>query len=837
MEIKIGKLKFGWMDFLFAGVILALALACFFPGTASITASLNDGAQISSVSGFFHGEAVLPKEGRLQLPDEITEDDTISVVHTEEMYRMTAWWQEFWAGLLSGNPQDGEYYSRIILDAFLEERDVFYPENDYLHEMSIPEMLDTYGRRYLILFALRGGSTDGWDEEMQEAAERFGFEEGAFEVPEDGSLVGYMYAGKAGTDTGEDAIARNVKLTEDAVYVMSAGVHDGNRTVIRINGQDYSADANGLNVVVYDPDHGTLIDSISYNINSDHVRMSRNDDLFTVGFRSVYNYHLCEYIHAAARICRDVFRSVCILLAAAAAVLWLQLRLHSRMRSQGRKPTAFMTVLGCVPVFVLFVLFALMKEGYSYLVKSFKGVTADQLLFHLTTNLEGANWKMFSDLYEHCSQTVMYSLLAGLGVLAVCLLVRKLLKKYRYTDLVIIAVQWAAVCTGAYLIFAQAKVFWKNYHINDYFVSLEFDTELYDTVYTAPENVRVSFPAQKKNLIYIFMESMEISVADEQSGGGKSFNAIPELTDLAMEYDCFNGEEETLNGAVPLYNSTWTIAGMVAQSSGIPLGINHYQSNTKGSIASFLPGAVTLGDILEQNGYRNEVMMGSDAKFGNRDSYYSAHGNAEIYDYKYAMKTGLIPEDYKVFWGMEDAKLVEAAKQEARRLAGSEEPFCLSILTVDTHFPSGYLCEDCGDELPDKYANVFACSSKRVAEYVSWIQSQPWGKDTVIILNGDHLCMNSSYFEDMPVDYERKTFTAVINSQKEEPSEKRYYSTMDLFPTTLSAMGCTIEGDRLGFGTDLYSSKPTLLEEKGKGYLNYQLSLNSDYYRENIMYE
>ena len=56
---------------------------------------------------------------------------------------------------------------------------------------------------------------------------------------------------------------------------------------------------------------------------------------------------------------------------------------------------------------------------------------------------------------------------------------------------------------------------------------------------------------------------MEISAADETSGGGKSFNAIPELTSLALQNDDFNGEGQTLNGAVPLYNSTWTIGGMI----------------------------------------------------------------------------------------------------------------------------------------------------------------------------------------------------------------------------------------------------------------------------------
>ena len=38
---------------------------------------------------------------------------------------------------------------------------------------------------------------------------------------------------------------------------------------------------------------------------------------------------------------------------------------------------------------------------------------------------------------------------------------------------------------------------------------------------------------------------------------------------------------------------------------------------------------------------------------------------------------------------------------------------------------------------------------------------------------------------------------------------------MDLFQTTLAAMGTKIDGDRLGLGTNLYSDKETLAERYG----------------------
>ena len=53
---------------------------------------------------------------------------------------------------------------------------------------------------------------------------------------------------------------------------------------------------------------------------------------------------------------------------------------------------------------------------------------------------------------------------------------------------------------------------------------------------------------------------------------------------------------------------------------------------------------------------------------------------------------------------------------------------------------------------------------------------------------------------------------------------------MDLFPTILSSMGYSIEGNRLGLGTNLFSSKKTLSEEMGYDEFNLELGKNSRFY-------
>ena len=57
-----------------------------------------------------------------------------------------------------------------------------------------------------------------------------------------------------------------------------------------------------------------------------------------------------------------------------------------------------------------------------------------------------------------------------------------------------------------------------------------------------------------------------------------------------------------------------------------------------------------------------------------------------------------------------------------------------------------------------------------------------------------------------------------------------------MYPTTLAAMGVTIPGDRLGLGTNLFSSTSTLAEIYGMDDLNTELLKDSQLYRSQLLY-
>ena len=84
--------------------------------------------------------------------------------------------------------------------------------------------------------------------------------------------------------------------------------------------------------------------------------------------------------------------------------------------------------------------------------------------------------------------------------------------------------------------------------------------------------------------------------------------------------------------------------------------------------------------------------------------------------------------------------------------------------------------------------------------------------------------------------YDRKVYNCFINSLATTQNTKnREFCSMDMFPTTLAAIGCTIEGDRLSLGTNLFSSTPTLCEELGTDNFNSQLENDSEYYNQNFL--
>ena len=356
------------------------------------------------------------------------------------------------------------------------------------------------------------------------------------------------------------------------------------------------------------------------------------------------------------------------------------------------------------------------------------------------------------------------------------------------------------------------------------------DTDIYDDYYVDSADVEITFPEEKNNLIYIFVESLESSNVSIENGGLFEETVIPNLENMALENINFSSNEK-IGGAYQSYGTNWTVAAMIAQTSGIPLkfSINDYSANS----TSFM-NVTSISDILSRNGYNSYLLLGSDADFGGRRAYFANHDYL-IKDYYSAIQDGIIDEDYYVWWGYEDAKLFDYAKNILEDISNDDKPFNLTLLTADTHFTDGYLDKSCESKFDDPYANSFYCSDGMIYDFVEWIKEQDFYENTTIVIVGDHFTMQDGFYDDS--DYSnRSIYNVFINAKVEDGynNKNRIFTTMDLFPTTIAVLGADIEGDRLGLGTNLFSDKQTIPEIMGIDEFNEELSKNSYYYYNDI---
>ena len=481
--------------------------------------------------------------------------------------------------------------------------------------------------------------------------------------------------------------------------------------------------------------------------------------------------------------------------------------------------------VGTAVVLTLLLLFAFVCFfAARWFVTVYGRIGFDSILFTLQSSLDGVQ----SDLVR---SYLLGGLLPAVVCTALSCAILLLLRRLPVRGLVSILTS-VALAIG---LIGYAAV---DVELTDYVRDLIWRGQLYESEYVDPDTVQITFPEEKRNLVYIMLESMETTYLSEDLGGASDVNLIPELYELARDNINFS-HTDGVGGFHATNGASWTIGAIVAQTAGIPLkvpsGIEDWQ-NGYGKDGVFLPGAASIMNILDDAGYHTSFLCGSDANFGGRKTYYRTHGTDAIYDIYTARRDGIVPKDYFVWWGMEDLHLFEYAKQELTEISQGDEPFAFTMLTVDTHHIGGYQCEYCRGEYEESYEQSIACSSRQVLEFIQWLQEQPFYENTTVIITGDHLSMDNGYFQrNVDEGYQRMVYHCILNSAVESGNTKnREYCAVDLFPTTLAAMGCTIEGDRLGLGTNLFSNLPTLAEKWGFEEFNSELSKASDYYIENF---
>lgn len=488
------------------------------------------------------------------------------------------------------------------------------------------------------------------------------------------------------------------------------------------------------------------------------------------------------------------------------------------------------------------VLFALGLAAYTGTLwgkEAFGNLSADQILINLNSPTEGTDIGVYISLFEGpVLTTLLFTVLFCVVVFPNYKLTYDKDEKY-VAFLPPLAIRIIALVLSLAMFIGGCA-----FGINKFQLMTLFDAYLKDSSYieenfTDPSKAKLTFPEKKRNLIHIYLESMENTFFSKDLGGYFDENLMPELAELTKEGISFSHTDTGFGGPVPTTGSGWSVAAMVNMSTGLPMKVP-VDGNSYGQPGNFLPGATALGDILAEQGYEQSLMFGADAAFGGLNFFFESHGNFQILDHKGVIEKGWLPEYYSVWWGYEDDKLYEFAKTELTRLADTGKPFHFVMETADTHAPEGYLSKNAEQKFDTQYANAVHYSQKEAVKFVRWIQQQPFYENTTIVIIGDHLSMANSFFENVS-GYKRTMYNLFLNVPEElaniprEYTINRDWAPFDMFPSIVASLGIEIEGNRLGIGTNMFSGEQTLVERDGISVVNSELSERSQFYNNNIL--
>lgn len=379
---------------------------------------------------------------------------------------------------------------------------------------------------------------------------------------------------------------------------------------------------------------------------------------------------------------------------------------------------------------------------------------------------------------------------------------------------------------GTYFI-ASIVFFVKDVPISDYILVFYnessknvFFSDFFDKNYVNPDSVKFQVPEHKRNLILIYIESLETSFADKEHGGNQNVNLMPEITEIAQQNINFGKSDNNIGGGIDAVGSSYTFGAMYTRSLGIP-HVSNYKDTPR------LHNYKSLYTILSDYGYKQIFFQGNPGLYEQFQTFVSNQKIDEIYG----------PDDLIQRMNLDTADLIkkqgfktvpdkETFKFANQILDTISEPFSLTFFTIDTHSPSGIYDPDCvkiadeNDEDERLKASV-RCVSRELKVFIDSLKNKAYYENTSIVIFGDHLFMGTRLVKDFP---NRKWIDIFINPAKDSVLEdNRIFSDMDMFPTILSSMSFDIKGDKLGLGTDLFSGKQTLAETISLDTLNREI--------------
>lgn len=284
-------------------------------------------------------------------------------------------------------------------------------------------------------------------------------------------------------------------------------------------------------------------------------------------------------------------------------------------------------------------------------------------------------------------------------------------------------------------------------------------------------------PTAGKNLVLIFLEGLETIYTNDELFPG-----------LTPNLNALGSEGLQLSNMQQVEGSGWTMAGLVSSLCGTPLLYEASLSGNEVLFSKLLDRATCLPDVLQVAGYEQVFMGGASLEFAGKGGFLREHGYDETLG-----SDQLIPQlenpAYVNGWGLFDDSLFSFALERFEELAASPDPFNLTILTVDTHHPSGDPSASCSEYsgIDNSILHSVHCTDYLLGAFIDQLKQHPSYENTLVVLASDHLAIRNNAFPLFPMNFQRRLYFNVLNADAEIESDL-FATPLDIAPTVLDLL-------------------------------------------------
>ena len=322
---------------------------------------------------------------------------------------------------------------------------------------------------------------------------------------------------------------------------------------------------------------------------------------------------------------------------------------------------------------------------------------------------------------------------------------------------------------------------------------------------------KVTDDQNKRNLVLIYLESGEATLADDQLFEKDAFVPLKEATPAAEGWQSVDNLQQYKGGG-------WTMAGLTSTQCGVPLkgaglGASSDSSNeADGGTETYLGGTTCLGDVLDGHGYTSVFLGGASSSFAAKDTFLTTHGYSDVLGLADWRAAGEPEVSFRSDWGLSDERLMANAKAKVDELHAESErtgqPFNLSMLTLDTHEPV-HIYDYCTVDTQNEVTSAFFCSMTQVAGFVNHMKEQGYLEDTAVVIMGDHLkhmSAGDAFHEQLDYHENRTIFNRIwIPGQDKTIAQRPGVDQLSMYPTLLEAAGLTLQDHEAGLGVSVFA--------------------------------